>query len=1750
MTGSCCIAAARLRAVRAAVRVAAVCRNSRVRLLRLVTFDLPGSTYAKPSAFVLGTEMRVIPPIWIEPAGSARRFRANPSARCHGGLGSAGYPPRPSTAPPGSERLKRRGESPTTRPQTAAREMMSKDNATLADSFPGTEEGAAARLRIDQAASAVTTSAHRVPADLVNDLFERAAPEDVARYAPHELARLAQSAWSFMAVRAAGAPKLRFENPQADGGDEWLASASVLEIINDDMPFLVDSVMGQLSESGVEFRLVAHPVFTVERDAAGRLTGFQGAQSAESGRAGAVRESFIHIHVERIADEARRAEIVKALTEVLADVRSAVHDWRAMMARVNEDIAELQTSPPPLPVEDIAETIQFLEWLVAGNFTFLGVRDNVLSEDGDSLEPRFETGLGLLRSREVRVLRRGYTLLEFTPDIMAFLQEPRLLIVAKAALRSRVHRRAHMDYIGIKRFDSEGRLIGELRIIGLFTSTAYTHAARSIPYLRRKVAAVIARAGFDPEGHSGKALANILETYSRDELFQIDEDTLYQFALAILRLEERPRVRVLARQDRFDRFVSILVYVPRDRYDSEVRKAIGDYFARVYNGRVSAFYPSFTEGPLVRVHFIIGRWEGETPTPERATLERGIEAIIRTWIDGFGAALTQSFDPHRARTLFERYRDAFSDAYREAYPPATAVADLRLIEGLTDERPLGVDFHPDPHGDAHCAGLKVWNYGQPIPLSDRVPVLENMGFSVVDERTYEIDRRAAEQASVWLHDMTLTRADGAAIDLEAMQGRLEACFLVVMRGGAENDGYNALVLAGGLMWREVALIRAISRFLRQIRVPFSQDYLWTTLVKHAGIAAQIVDLFRLRFDPHIGDESDGRRERTATALAEIETALATVESLDEDRILRHFVNAVQAALRTNFYQVGQDGQPNPLIAIKFASRRLDGVPLPRPLYEIFVYSPRVEGVHLRFGKVARGGIRWSDRPQDFRTEILGLVKAQQVKNAVIVPVGAKGGFVPKHLVRIVAAGGAREAIQAEGTAAYRLFIDTLLDITDNLGADGVIPPASVVRHDDDDPYLVVAADKGTATFSDLANSIASEHDFWLGDAFASGGSAGYDHKKMGITARGAWEAVKRHFREMDVDISTTPFTVAGVGDMSGDVFGNGALRETTTRLVAAFDHRDIFIDPNPDPKKSFAERKRLFELPRSSWQDYDKALISQGGGVFSRKAKEISLAPEAQTALGLDKDKVTPHEAMKAILQMPVDLLFFGGIGTFVRASGETNEEVGDRANDLVRVTGADLNCKVIGEGANLGMTQRGRVEAALRGVRLNTDAIDNSAGVNTSDVEVNIKIALARPLRDGRLSEHARNALLAEMTEDVAALVLRNNYMQTLALSLTERRGLEDLGFQQRTMQFLEARGLLDRAVEYLPDEMELAERRRRAQPLTRPELAVLLAYAKLALNDALLESSVPDDPYLGVELTRYFPQPVVERFPDALEQHRLRREIIATQLANSMINRAGPTLIVRIADQTGASAAAIAAAFAAVRNSFEMPALNAALDALDNKIAGETQLALYADVQDLLLDRLVWFLRNVDLSQGLAAIVAHYRAGIAAVDAVLDRVLAGDAAQARVVRTAELVDTGVPEPLARRIAGLPVLAAAPDIVLVAERTGQRVEDVAATYFAAERFFHLDRIAAAARTISVSDYFDRLALDRALDSIGDAERRLTAAMAESGATGDAAVEAWVEPRRDEIERIRAAVTEIANSGLTLSKLAVAASLLGDLVRR
>ena len=1571
-------------------------------------------------------------------------------------------------------------------------------------------------------------------------LFSRTDPEDLARLDAANRQAISSSALAVLAEpRARGKPHISLRDfvVGADGADR----ITIVEVINDNMPFLLDSTLAEVAEQGLALRLVAHPILSVDRGPTGEFVELKGEAQGQL-QPGERRESFIHLHLDPIEDGAMRERLLQGLDRVHAEVRRAVSDFPSMRARVFEAVQSAKIAPPPLAAQDVAEAIALVEWMLADNFTFLGVREYRYVDDNPDGDLVGSNGLGLLRDPDLKVLRQGSEFVNVTPEVRAFLAEPTPVIVTKANIKSRVHRPVHMDYVGLKLFSQEGQPQGELRIVGLFTANAYDSPVAAVPYLRRKAEAVLARAALDPSSYAGRALKNVLETYPRDELFQIDVDTLYHFVLEILTLSERPRIRALARRDRFNRFVSILVYIPKDRYDSVIRQKVGAFLATSYAGRLSAAYPTYPEGPLSRTHFIVGRDVGETPDVPRPTLEAGIAAIVRNWVDELRSAAATPLPGEPPVIGLERYLEAFGPGYRAAYAAPTALTDIAIIESLDEAGGRAVRLLPRA-SDPRLASLKLYTRGAAVSLSQRVPILENFGFEVIDEASFTVS--PANTKRVYLHDMTVRRADGAELDARALAPRLEEAMVALGEGLSESDNFDALVTEAGLAWRDVALLRALARYLQQATIRYTQDYMAQALAHQPAIAAALLTLFYARFNPEL--DEGARKEAEAATRALIAERMKDVTSLDDDRILTRFLNLVDAMVRTNFFQTGPDGRRRHAVAFKFKSGRIEGLPLPHPLFEIFVYSPRVEAVHLRFGRVARGGIRWSDRPQDFRTEVLGLVKAQQVKNAVIVPVGAKGGFVPKRLP----AGGAREAIQAEGTTAYKLFISTLLDVTDNIDATGIIHPSATLRHDDNDPYLVVAADKGTATFSDTANAISEARHHWLGDAFASGGSQGYDHKKMGITARGAWEAVKRHFREIDIDIQTTPFTVCGVGDMSGDVFGNGMLLSPQIQLVAAFDHRDIFIDPSPDAARALAERQRLFGLPRSSWKDYDPSIISAGGGIYSRQLKAIPLSQDARRLLDIDKAEATPFEVMSAILKARTDLLWFGGIGTYIRSTAESDAEVGDRANDTIRITGTQLRAKVIGEGANLGLTQRGRIEAARAGVRLNTDAIDNSAGVNTSDVEVNFKIALASAIRDGRLTMDERDQLLPEMTDDVAALVLRNNYLQTLALSLAEQRRAEDVPFAQGFMRMLEAEGRLDRGVEYLPSDEALEQRAKRGEGLTRPELSVLLAYAKLSLDDHIRASDVPDDPYFDNELTRYFPGAMRERFATDIEQHRLRREIIATQLSNAVINRAGPTVAARLAGETGLDPALMTRAYAAVRDSFGLFDLNAAIDGLDGKIGGEAQLSLYRAVQDVVLTQLAWFMRNAGLGSGaLRDTVTTFWAGIGAVSASLDRSLRPAAAAARAARTEELIKAGAPELLARAIADLASLSSAPDIVLIAQKSGKPIEAVASAHFGTDDMLGIGALCKAAADMPLADAYDRLARDRAVATIGAAHRGITAKVVSLHGEGDQAggLEAWMAANPD-VERNRQRLAALAGSAPSIAKLTVAAGLLDDLAK-
>jgi len=1502
-----------------------------------------------------------------------------------------------------------------------------------------------------------------------------------------------------------------------------LDAPEIVDIFAPDMPFIVDSVLAAIRAKGGSVRLMSHPVLPLD-PASYRVLNEPTPQSRQ--------ESFLHLHLDALPSEEARAALVKEIGEVLDEVARAVRGWRPMLERLRQLVQDVRENPPPVEPGALNESIQFLGWLAGHNFTFLGLRDYALEGTGEAqrLVPVAGSGVGLLDDPNFLFLRQGPEFVESTPEHLAFLAGPEPIMVSKANIRSRVHRRSHMDYVGIKLFDNKGAVTGEVRIIGLFTSASAAIPNAEVPLLRRKIAAVLEHSGTTPDSHAGKALLEALASYPRDELFQIDTDELMEFAGAIASLPDRPRVRVLPRIDRFDNFVSILLFMPRERYNSEARAKIGDYLARRYEGRLSAYYPNFGEGDLVRVHFIVGRNGGPTPRPDREDLERDVAALTRDFGDRLLDAAT---DP----IAVEPWRTAFPPGYQAVTSPAEALADIQTFRSLGSD----VAIHLTPGKADGSARLKLYHAAAPLPLSDRVPLLENFGFRVIDEETHELLPK--DEAPAFLHQMALALPEALSLGDGVAIARIEEALLAVWHGEAENDAYNQLTLKAGLAWHDVGLLRALGHYLRQLGITFSQRYIAATLTLHLEAATALVELFHTLNAPDFSDDRDTAAEAARAAIA---AALDRTTSLDEDRILRRLRNAIEACMRTNFYQHDALGARRPALGLKFDSHLIEDMPDPRPFREIFVYAPRVEGLHLRFGPVARGGIRWSDRPEDFRTEVLGLVKAQQVKNAIIVPVGAKGAFVPRRLPPKPD----RDTLQREGIAAYKIFIATLLDLTDNIVGADILKPTDMVCRDGDDPYLVVAADKGTASFSDIANGLALERGFWLGDAFASGGSAGFDHKKMGITARGAWEGVKRHFRELGRNIQTTPFTVVGVGDMSGDVFGNGMLLSPKLKLLAAFDHRDIFIDPEPDVALSLAERQRLFALERSSWQDYNAAVLSKGGGVYSRALKSVPLSPEARDFLGLGNGELTPAEVIRAILKADVDLLWFGGIGTYVRAGDETDLMVGDRSNDGIRITGRDIRAKVVGEGANLAMTQHGRVEYARKGGRLNTDAIDNSAGVNSSDLEVNIKIALGAMLASHRMTMEHRNEFLETLTGEVAELCLRNNYLQTLALSLAEREGVVALPDQRALIEHLEAAGLLSRAVEQLPDDAALDARAAAGEALTRPELAVLLAYAKITLRADLIASDAPDDPYLARDLFAYFPPKLGAELHETVEQHRLRREVIATVLANAMINRGGPAYLVATMRAASGGPADVARAYAATRDVFGLTELNRLIDQLDGILAGDVQLALYGEIAGLLRQQTRWFVRNESFDGGLAELVARYALGVSDIRAELARLLPPSLLAALAERTETFESEGVPRDLARRIAELPLLPMMSDIVLVAGRAAADILDTARIGFGLIDLFSLDRIAVAAGALKPADRFDRMALDRALANLFRAQRDLTADVLALG-TGPAAarLEAWRAAHAAAAGQAIAAVAELTAGQLTVSRLSVAAGLLSDLAR-
>ncbi|MEJ8825358.1 NAD-glutamate dehydrogenase [Variovorax humicola] len=1533
-------------------------------------------------------------------------------------------------------------------------------------------------------------------------------PEDLAERQVADLYGAALSHWSFARKREPGRARLRVFNPTIREHG-WQSTHTIIEIVNDDMPFLVDSVTMEVNRHGLTLHLIVHPIVTVARDAEGTLQGL----AADASLPDARRESFIHAEVDRVADAGKLEALAADLTRVLGDVRLAVTDWKNIQGRVLAIVDGLEAHAPPLPPQELAEGVAFLRWLADDHFTFLGHRSHELvTVDGqDALKIVPDSGLGILRAM---TKDPSAAFAALPPEVRAYARRPDLLVISKSNSRSTVHRPGYLDYIGVKRFDAQGQVCGEDRFLGLFTSTAYSANPADIPLLRHKVAEVVARAGLPTGSHSGKALINILDTWPRDELFQTGADDLLHTAMAILHLGQRQRFRLFVRRDPFERFVACMIYAPRENYTTELRKKWQSMLTQVFNGTSSEFNVSLSESALARIQITVRTKPGAIPPFDVHELEQRLVAVARRWDDDLKDALIEATGEARGNELLRQFGGAFPAGYRDEFAARAAVHDIELMERLSDTQPLGMNLYRPLEAAPGTLRFKLLRRGEPLVLSASLPMLEHLGMRVLDEHPHRIALQ--DRAPIWVHDFGLQGLQGdAEVDVDALRPVFEEAFGAVVSGEVENDDFNRLVLAARLPAHEIVVLRAYAKYMRQIGFALSQTFIEGTLVANGHIARLLVELFKQRFDP--AHQSDGDVPVNEKVQA-IEAALENVANLSEDRVLRQYLALMLATTRTNFWRRDATGKRRSFLSFKFDSSKVPDLPAPKPMFEIFVYSTRFEGVHLRGGRVARGGLRWSDRPEDFRTEVLGLVKAQMVKNTVIVPVGSKGGFVLKR----APAASDRDAYMREGVACYQNYLRGLLDITDNLIGQKVVPPPDVRRHDVDDPYLVVAADKGTATFSDYANGISKEYGFWLGDAFASGGSVGYDHKAMGITARGAWESVKRHFREMGVDTQATDFTVAGVGDMSGDVFGNGMLLSTHIRLVAAFDHRHVFLDPDPDVQKSFAERERLFKLPRSSWADYDATLISEGGGIHARTAKSIAITPQVKQVLDITADALTPTELVNAILKAPVDLIYNGGIGTYVKAKGETHAQVGDRANDALRVNGSELRCKVFAEGGNLGCTQLGRIEFALAGGRINTDAIDNSAGVDTSDHEVNIKILVGLPIAEGELTEKQRNTLLPEMTDEVAALVLRDNIFQTQVLSVTGRVAPQLLDAQTRFMQFLEKGGRLNRAIEYLPTDEELAERRAKGQGLTTPERAVVLAYSKIWLYDEMLASPLPDDPWVATALERYFPTLLRQKFAAYMPKHPLRREIIATHVINSTINRVGSTFVHRLVETTGARAFEVVRAYLMSREIFGMVPLWLAIDALDNKVDDAVQASLLIDTSRQLERATKWFLRSRRLNEDMDATIDHFKSNVEALATRLTELLDADE-RARVdAAVARYAVGGVPRELAERVVTFDSLNATLDIAEIAGGARWPVALVAAIYFDLANRLGMPWLRERIAALPGDHHWQMLAKGAMLDDLAGLERSITSAVLAGGGEVEsptALVEAWQASNGRTLER-------------------------------
>ena len=1558
--------------------------------------------------------------------------------------------------------------------------------------------------------------------------------EDLEGRSTRIMAEIALSHLRFGATRRRGQAHLRIYNPSEEEHG-YTSPYTFVEMVNSDMPFLVNSVSAAIIRHDLSVHITVHPIIGVLRDSKGKLKRISG-PGDDSGQP----ESFIRLAIDRETDPKVLKSIERDIRNVLSDIRLAVRDWKKMSAKMSETRESLKLGPRRVDQELRSESQAFLQWLVDDHFTFLGYREYELANRGNKvfLRPVKGSALGLLSRKG----REGHAI-ELSAEMRRLTRTKDWLVLTKANSRSTIHRNAYLDYVGVKVYNENGKACGERRFIGLFASAAYSETPSNIPLLRHKIGKVFERGHVEPAGHRGKALLHIINNYPRDELFHASVQDLARTTVGILNLQDRRRVKFFLRRDTFRRFFSCLVYVPREKYTTEVRRRVEGILKEAFAGTSVDSSVQISDSALARVRIVVHTPSGDRPRISIQAIEQRIADVVVTWSDRLRDELNDACGLDEGPRLYRAYRDVFPVAYQVDVTPREACSDVSRIEDmLAAGIPRSVELYEPDGCEPGDMRFMVYSFDEPLVLSQAFPVLEDMGVSVLTEHPYELELRSG--APFWIQDFHLRRENAGTLDLKPVAPKFEDCFMQVLAGRVENDGLNRLILGAQLDWRQTSLLRCYAKYLLQLGMPFSQVYMEDVLCAHSRLVRLLIEQFVTQFDP---DLSKGARKSNLERIRQaVRRKVAKARNVDEDRILAAFAGAVGATLRTNYFQTDDEGDVKPCISIKLDPSQLREVPLPKPKFEIFVFSPDVEGVHLRGGDIARGGLRWSDRREDFRTEVLGLMKAQVVKNTVIVPTGAKGGFFPKRLPK-----GDRDAILKTAIACYKTFVCGLLDITDNVVGGKVVKPEGVVCRDGDDPYLVVAADKGTATFSDMANEISASYDFWLDDAFASGGSAGYDHKKMGITARGAWEAVKRHFRELGVNVQKEPFSVAGIGDMSGDVFGNGLLLSRKIRLVAAFNHLHIFLDPDPDIRASFRERQRLFKIPRSGWSDYDDSVISKGGGVFSRQAKTIRLSPEARKMLGTDETSMQPNQLVRAILRMQVDLLWNGGIGTYVKASSEGHSDVGDRSNDSVRVNADDLHCKVIGEGGNLGLTQLARIEFSQGGGRINTDFIDNSGGVDSSDREVNIKILLSEVVKSSNMSRKKRNELLASMTDDVAKLVLRNNYLQTQAISMSEVRSVERIDEMGRLIASLEKTGVLDRELEYLPGEAEIEDRRLRKQGFTRPELAVVLSYAKIDLYDGLMASGQTLEDFLIVDPLRYFPTVLRRRYNAFIPGHRLSGQILATLIANDLVNRMGPSFVKRIQIDTGADIVTIARAYTIARQICQAGPLLKTIESLDYELPATAQVTLMFEISRSLRHACYWLIERFGDKLAIESTVERLKTDMAKVYSRTSGVMSTAARERHQKAARNFVEMGVSEKLANRMSALLLTRPALDMADLAAIYKPNIVEFAKLYAATNEKLGIYWLHVCAEDLKVEDRWQAIARGKLRDDFFQMRRELAEQILRRRGKRDipAAVDKWLEDRSTEVEKFTNLIEEMRlRSEIDFATLSVAAREFRDLI--